>query len=376
MGFNDTEPQRAHGSAPDAAQDIWDSFQAVLDSLDAARADLYAFDERQGWAESPPPTWRERSESARNAGLAEPIPSPFSALAPHPPRPTQPPGDRPEGRDPGRPQPVAPSTGEPKWTGGVDQADAPQDVVVEPLWSRNRQLEAVAPPLTGKQPTASGPDEAYASPPVTLLPPAPLQEGAPRRPGPRSDTTGSAIPQRPAAPSEELLAPSLEASPPRVRAHAKKKRRGWRRFTSRQDTRVAGVFGLGAVSALIVASSLLGSDNPSPAVPPTSSGQLDPPLPDDPAPPSGQLGGNPAAALREIPGTGVLRQGDSGHGVYELQVRLLQIPNVYEGGAIDGRYDADVRAAVARFQKWYGVRGDETGVYGDQSRRALMLRTK
>ncbi|MGG7576105.1 hypothetical protein [Streptomyces sirii] len=31
---------------------------------------------------------------------------------------------------------------------------------------------------------------------------------------------------------------------------------------------------------------------------------------------------------------------------------------------------------MARFQKWYSVRGDETGVYGDQTRRALMLRTK
>ncbi|WP_411138443.1 hypothetical protein [Streptomyces sp. C10] len=82
-------------------QDIWDSFQAVLDSLDAARADLYAFDERQGWAESPPPTWRERSEPARNAGLAEPIPSLFSP--PLPPRSTQSAGDRLEGRDPGRP---------------------------------------------------------------------------------------------------------------------------------------------------------------------------------------------------------------------------------------------------------------------------------
>ncbi|WP_327706922.1 hypothetical protein OG530_39740 [Streptomyces decoyicus] len=48
---------------------------------------------------------------------------------------------------------------------------------------------------------------------------------------------------------------------------------------------------------------------------------------------------------------------------------------VWAGGGA-GRYDADVRAAMARFQKRYGVRSDETGVYGDQSRRALMLRTK
>ncbi|MFF3244728.1 peptidoglycan-binding protein [Streptomyces sp. NPDC002870] len=117
---------------------------------------------------------------------------------------------------------------------------------------------------------------------------------------------------------------------------------------------------------MILASSLPVKDDPAPvAVPSPPSGQLDRPPPDNPAP-----------TLPEIPGTGVLRQGDSGHGVYELQVRLLQVPNIYEGGAISGRYDMEVRAAVARFQKWYGIRGDETGVYGDHTRRALMLRTK
>ncbi|MEU1407920.1 peptidoglycan-binding protein [Streptomyces sp. NPDC005728] len=86
--------------------------------------------------------------------------------------------------------------------------------------------------------------------------------------------------------------------------------------------------------------------------------------------------GTPDPPLPEIPGTGVLRQGDSGHGVYELQVRLLQMPGIYDGGPIDGRYDAEVRAAVTLFQKRYGIRGDETGVYGDNTRFALMLRTK
>ncbi|WP_159100235.1 peptidoglycan-binding domain-containing protein [Streptomyces lunaelactis] len=119
------------------------------------------------------------------------------------------------------------------------------------------------------------------------------------------------------------------------------------------------------MSGLILASALLVNDNPAPAVPAPPSGQLERPLPDNPAP-----------TLPEIPGTGVLRQGDSGHGVYELQVRLLQIPNIYEGGAISGRYDMAVREAVARFQKRYSIRGDETGMYGDHTRLALMLRTK
>ncbi|MEU0086240.1 peptidoglycan-binding domain-containing protein [Streptomyces sp. NPDC006274] len=62
--------------------------------------------------------------------------------------------------------------------------------------------------------------------------------------------------------------------------------------------------------------------------------------------------------------------------IRSLQVRLVQMPNVYAGGAIDGRYGKQVRAAVARFQQWYSIRGGETGVYGDNTRRALMLRTE
>ncbi|MEU6667868.1 peptidoglycan-binding domain-containing protein [Streptomyces sp. NPDC046727] len=127
--------------------------------------------------------------------------------------------------------------------------------------------------------------------------------------------------------------------------------------------RVAGFFGLGAVSGLLLASSLLTHGHSEPP-PPASVEEPESPLPSDIAP------------LPEIPGTGVLREGDSGHGVYELQVRLLQIPQLYDGGAIDGRFDAEVRQAVARFQQRFGIRGDETGVYGDDTRYALMLRTK
>ncbi|WP_189716227.1 peptidoglycan-binding domain-containing protein [Streptomyces phaeofaciens] len=90
---------------------------------------------------------------------------------------------------------------------------------------------------------------------------------------------------------------------------------------------------------------------------------------------NGSRPGTPDPPLPEIPGTGVLRQGDSGHGVYELQVRLQQIPDIYDRGPIDGLYDTGVRAAVTRFQNRYGVRGDESGVYGDNTRLALMRRT-
>ncbi|NGO07203.1 peptidoglycan-binding protein [Streptomyces sp. HC44] len=59
----------------------------------------------------------------------------------------------------------------------------------------------------------------------------------------------------------------------------------------------------------------------------------------------------------------------------ELQERLLKIPNVYQDGTTSGTYDATLTEAVARFQLWYGIRGDETGVYGNDTRRDLESRT-
>ncbi|MGW7205698.1 peptidoglycan-binding domain-containing protein [Streptomyces sp. NPDC054837] len=74
-------------------------------------------------------------------------------------------------------------------------------------------------------------------------------------------------------------------------------------------------------------------------------------------------------------GPGTLREGAGGPEVTDLQQRLLRIPNVYENGSTSGTYDAVLTEAVARFQVWYGIRGDETGVYGDDTRLALESRT-
>jgi hypothetical protein len=74
-------------------------------------------------------------------------------------------------------------------------------------------------------------------------------------------------------------------------------------------------------------------------------------------------------------GPGTLREGDSGPDVSDLQERLLRIPNVYEDGTTSGVYDATLADAVARFQLWYGIRGDETGVYGNDTRNDLESRT-
>ncbi|MFH9980022.1 peptidoglycan-binding protein [Streptomyces sp. NPDC017179] len=82
-----------------------------------------------------------------------------------------------------------------------------------------------------------------------------------------------------------------------------------------------------------------------------------------------------AASSTDPDGPGTLREGDSGPDVTALQERLLRIPDVYHDGPTSGRYDGELKEAVARFQLWYGIRGDETGVYGDDTRRALESRT-
>ncbi|MBQ0851606.1 peptidoglycan-binding protein [Streptomyces sp. NPDC057620] len=74
-------------------------------------------------------------------------------------------------------------------------------------------------------------------------------------------------------------------------------------------------------------------------------------------------------------GPGTLREGDRGPAVSDLQQRLLRIPDVYKEGTPSGVYDATLTAAVARFQLWYGIRGDETGVYGNDTRSDLEART-
>lgn len=368
METNDSEPQRAHSPDPDLAQDIRDSFQAVLDALDAARADLYAFDEHLGRPE-PSPSWQQPSEPARYAGVTHPPPYPPLPSAPSPPRRTRPVGPGPDRPDTDPSHAVEPYVVQPLRTGGVLQGEAPGDVVVAPLWLRDSQLEPGppspwrTPPPVGQPPMVSGAEPAYAASPPAFPPPP---EGERGRTGPRPYSSWPATAGRPVRPSDRGPSPETPPPPSATRAHARNRSRGWRRFTGQRDTRVAGVFGLGAASGLILASSLLVGDDPGPAAPSAPSERQDrPPVPDNPAP-----------SLPEIPGTGVLRQGDSGHGVYELQVRLLQVPNVYDRGATDGRYGKELLAAVARFQQWYGIRGDETGVYGDNTRLALMMRTK
>ncbi|MER5374763.1 peptidoglycan-binding protein [Streptomyces sp. NPDC002553] len=378
MGFDEAEPPRALNWGREPAREIQDSFQAVLNALDAARADLYATEEHQGLG-SPLPSLDHPSATTGYGSPTRPAPS----LPPTQPG-TQGLGSRPE-LVPVRPEGLPPSADppQPAW----DRPGA-GNAVVEPLWSRGVPQEAVTPPgadaprEAGQPPTARGGGPAPAELSAAFPPPPVALQDRARR---WTDSTQDSPHQSQAAQPNRFVAPPSRtplrpepARPPEPRGS-----QGHRRFTDRRHSRLAGVFGLGAVSGLVLASSLLGNGGSAPAKPPASLEQPDRPLPENPAPaapspPTGQPN-RPApgnASLPEIPGTGLLRPGDTGHGVYELQVRLLQIPHIYDGGAINGRYDTEVRQAVARFQNAYGISGDETGVYGDNTRHALMLRTK
>ncbi|MFI1499829.1 peptidoglycan-binding protein [Streptomyces platensis] len=103
-----------------------------------------------------------------------------------------------------------------------------------------------------------------------------------------------------------------------------------------------------------------------------------PAAPHPPAPTraSGSVSDSPATHGPSAPPTGpiVLREGAGGPEVVELQGRLRQLA-VYPGPE-DGRYDADVRDAVARYQRAYGVAGDPDGVYGAPTRASLESRTQ
>ncbi|MFI5683247.1 peptidoglycan-binding protein [Streptomyces sp. NPDC051636] len=143
-----------------------------------------------------------------------------------------------------------------------------------------------------------------------------------------------------------------------------------------------GLFGFGpglrraAVAVAVTAAALVGfgcalllpgRQDSAAAAPPTQ------PATTAPAAPATPATTGPTAAI-DPDGAGTLREGDSGPEVTELQQRLLRVPDVYRDGSTSGHYDADLTAAVARFQLWYGISGDETGVYGDDTRRSLESR--
>ncbi|MFF4685346.1 peptidoglycan-binding protein [Streptomyces sp. NPDC001307] len=133
-------------------------------------------------------------------------------------------------------------------------------------------------------------------------------------------------------------------------------------------TAVAGAVAAAALLGFGCALLLAGRQQAAATAPPHRPATTAPPA-TAPAPPP-----TPTAAT-DPDGPGTLRQGDTGPEVAELQQRLLRVPDVYRDGSTSGTYDAGLTAAVARFQLWYGISGDETGVYGNDTRRALESRT-
>jgi hypothetical protein len=69
----------------------------------------------------------------------------------------------------------------------------------------------------------------------------------------------------------------------------------------------------------------------------------------------------------------VLRLGDSGPEVVELQLRLRQIG--FYGGEADGEYSRQVESAVRTYQLTRAVLQDESGVYGAATRASLEAET-
>ncbi|MGJ5894909.1 peptidoglycan-binding domain-containing protein [Streptomyces niveiscabiei] len=140
--------------------------------------------------------------------------------------------------------------------------------------------------------------------------------------------------------------------------------------TGKGVRRAAGVIAISAAALVGFAAAILllpGRQNDAAAAqPPVSSA----PAQQNPAPTP-----TPSAPAQDPDGAGVLREGATGPEVVTLQERLRRIPNVYDDGATNGEYDATLTEAVARFQLWYGIRGDESGVYGDNTRHDLEART-
>ncbi|MFF8861128.1 peptidoglycan-binding protein [Streptomyces sp. NPDC015139] len=198
-------------------------------------------------------------------------------------------------------------------------------------------------------------------------------------PDPAAHEPGPAPPGRPSASSrtpetaeeETRELPPLPGTRPPAASAPRRAGRGTRRTAVALAVAAAALAGFGSALLLTGRQEAAATARPSPhrPTPPsaTASPVTTPPV--TTPPPTG-----PAAA-GDPDGPGTLRGGDTGPEVTDLQERLLHVPDVYRGGSTSGVYDTTLTEAVARFQLWYGISGDETGVYGDDTRRVLESRT-
>ncbi|MFE6200742.1 peptidoglycan-binding protein [Streptomyces sp. NPDC057838] len=187
--------------------------------------------------------------------------------------------------------------------------------------------------------------------------------GPPRPPAGSEDPTRELPPVAPAYGAGRTASPAVGrrgSAPPGAGRHGADQGPGPRRAAVAVAVVAAALLGFGG--ALLLRGGGATADEAAPAPGPTASAAAPTPTP------------SPPAADPDGPGT--LREGATGPEVAELQARLLRVPDVYRDGSTSGRYDPALTEAVARFQLWYGIRGDETGVYGDDTRAALESRTE
>ncbi|MFE6742123.1 peptidoglycan-binding domain-containing protein [Streptomyces tubercidicus] len=222
-----------------------------------------------------------------------------------------------------------------------------------------RPFLAAGPPLAPRPPVAGPPTAGTGEPltpdrpaagPTGRLTPEPAEPLVPlmrRHPGPASRTFGTSnVPNHQPASSPDVTLPTGHATAPAPSG-----------TTSPPSPR---------------------SPSPDATAPETSEHLHRTPAASRPPAPtraSGSVSDFPATHGPSAPPTGpiVLREGAGGPEVVELQRRLRQLA-VYPGPE-DGRYDADVRDAVSRYQRAYGVAGDPDGVYGAPTRASLEART-
>ncbi|MFF9505482.1 peptidoglycan-binding protein [Streptomyces sp. NPDC014724] len=112
------------------------------------------------------------------------------------------------------------------------------------------------------------------------------------------------------------------------------------------------------------------SASPSPSASATSQPATTPP----PRPASTPHASRPASVAPPAPPEGpTLRPGDQGPEVAELQRRLEEIWLFH--GRDDGDYTGQVEHAVSVYQSYKAIEGDQPGVYGPRTRRALEAET-
>ncbi|MEU0671287.1 peptidoglycan-binding domain-containing protein [Streptomyces sp. NPDC006172] len=123
------------------------------------------------------------------------------------------------------------------------------------------------------------------------------------------------------------------------------------------------------------------SESPSPSASPSPSSAAPSASPSaSPSPSAGPSSAAPplrpgnAAAGMASPGASVLRPGDQGDEVTELELRLSQLA-LYDDKP-DGVFTSQVEEALRAYQQSRGIQGDELGVYGQATRARLESETK